>query len=401
MANKGKFIDRIPIIHAAGKSTEVAEDTVTSTLRECSLRDQTTSMKHDTNISKEDVSVPPSNVSPNKIVKEILNLPPQTECQELIEDLKDAPHETEKQVELTTQELVSPPEPPYKVIWDSHAMHERYKKTHDDFNPSERISRGYDDHFDPAQKFEGKTQYDARGIWVRCACEWHSHEPIICVDRIQANFNERTKPQVGKVLSPNHNLDCVPKGHSFGRVKPESSDGISDLITNSNQSSCLFKRDFYKWLGSLNDLKLSLKHRSDEDFHFNDFCEKALHFDKNHTGWLPVDTFFELCMCHKLTFPKEDIESLMRIMNIIVDDKVEYGRFIEIINVNSPMFQIMEFHDIPKTSRYYVGPDQAATCDYMIMDSSGMHAAGLPSVHSDHFHISTKLAADEQEFEKI
>ncbi|XP_018569646.1 uncharacterized protein LOC108909721 [Anoplophora glabripennis] len=350
MANKGKFIDRSPIIQAAGKSSGAYEDTVSSSF----------------------------------------------------DDLRVTAHESfwEKEVEPTTQELVDSSKPPYKVIWDKRATHEKYKKTHDDFNPSERITRGYDDHFDPAQKFEGKTQYDARGIWVRCACEWHSHEPIISSDQIQANFNKRTKPQLGKVLAPNYNLDCVPKGHSFGRVKPKSSDGTSDLITDSNQSSCLFKQDFYKWLGSLNDLKLLLKHRSDEDFQFNDFCDKAQHFDKEETGWLPVDTFFELCMCHKLTFPKEDIESLMRILGVIVEDKVDYKRFIEIIDVDSPSFQIMEFHDIPKTSRYYVGPDQAATCDYMIMDSSGMHAAGLPSVHSDHFHISTKLAADEQEFEK-
>ncbi|XP_023310327.1 uncharacterized protein LOC111691539, partial [Anoplophora glabripennis] len=247
----------------------------------------------------------------------------------------------------------------------------------------------YNEHFDPTQRFGGKSRYDLRGIWVRCACDWHHKEAAVSANKIKANFIERTKPLLGKVLAPNHNVYCVPKGHRFGKVIPKPFYGISELLKDSNVTPCLFKRDFYKWLGSLNRLKLLLKQRSNKDLHLDDFYRTAMYFDKEKTGWLPIDTFYELCACQALTFPKEDIESLMKVLGVIVDDKIDYKRFIEMINIHSPSFEIMEFNDIPKESRYYLTTNQAASCDYLVMDNSGMRAAGVPSIRYDIQHPVT------------
>lgn len=34
----------------------------------------------------------------------------------------------------------------------------------------------------------------------------------------------------------------------------------------------------------------------------------------------------------------------MKVISVIVDDKIDYMRFIDIININTPPFQIMEFN---------------------------------------------------------
>lgn len=60
----------------------------------------------------------------------------------------------------------------------------------------------YSDQFDPSQRFGSKTIFDPRGIWVKCACEWHNNEPTFFAKKIQADFIERTKPHVGKTLAP-------------------------------------------------------------------------------------------------------------------------------------------------------------------------------------------------------
>lgn len=44
--------------------------------------------------------------------------------------------------ETKVKDLINPPKTPYEVLWDSQVAHEWYRKTHNDYNPSEQISRG-------------------------------------------------------------------------------------------------------------------------------------------------------------------------------------------------------------------------------------------------------------------
>lgn len=78
----------------------------------------------------------------------------------------------------------------------------------------------------------------------------------------------------------NHNINCVPKGHRFGKTTPSPFYGVLELMRDASVSPCLFKRDFYKWLGSLNKLKVAMKNRSNKDFQFDDFYKRSLYLDK-------------------------------------------------------------------------------------------------------------------------
>ncbi|KAJ8930390.1 hypothetical protein NQ314_016817 [Rhamnusium bicolor] len=350
--NFGRFIDRSPIICAAGKSTGIPKETVGSTLREYSLEDRITAIKHDAKIwtEPEDIFVVPRELPPIRNfafqgtqtqIRPLINPPVKTRFQEMINDLKE-----------TT----------YDSYWNKQDGKDPYN---------------------PDKQFGSKTPYDPRGVWVRCACDWHKKEPVIHSSKIQANYFDRVKSEIGKSLTPHHNIECVPKGHSFGRPAGRPLFDLEELLKDPNCPPCIFKRDFYKWMASFNRFRFKMKERSNKDFNYDDFYKRALYWDKQETGYLPIEVFYDLCACEHITYQKEDIESLLKILQIIVDDKINYKKFIDIINVNKPPITMMPFNDVPKHAQYYLTTNQAASCDYLIINNTGMPAAGTPSIRHD------------------
>lgn len=51
-------------------------------------------------------------------------------------------------------------------------------------------------------------------------------------------------------------------------------------------------------------------------------------------GSIPMKQFYELCSRFKINFDKEDIEALLKLLNIIVDEKINYSYFIDLISRN-------------------------------------------------------------------
>ncbi|KAJ8930392.1 hypothetical protein NQ314_016819 [Rhamnusium bicolor] len=224
-------------------------------------------------------------------------------------------------------------------MWDHQVGHERYRTTHDDYNApiQEEKGDGILSMHDKCSEASGK--YDSHGIWVRCACDWHKKEKEERSTEIEADHVNRSKPQLGKSLSP---------------------------------------RDFYKWMAALNKCRNTLKERGDQDFYFKEFFEKSSKLDKEKTGLLPIDVFYDICAQENVTFHKEEIESLLKVLKIVVGDKINYGRFIEIIDVNKPTIDIVPFHDLPKHNQHYVTSNQAAR-DYLITNRAELRPAGKPS----------------------
>nr|CAI5834934.1 unnamed protein product [Callosobruchus analis] len=424
--NAGKFIDRSPIICAAGKPSGDPKKvlTVEDTLKEYKVVDAITALEHNAHIWREEPFKPPLELPPIRNpcflgtkteIKQCMDLPVRNRFQELIADLKETTYDSywNKQVgkvrdptqglpkgmiplevtmgtpsvrDIPLKELVNPPKTPYEVLWDSQVGHEMYRKTHNDYNPSEQVNRGYKSPpFFPDKCFGKKTRYDARGIWVRCCCDWHQKEPVVHASKIQANYLDRNRPQLGKPLAPNQNIKRVPEGHRFGKRSESEIFGVETLLRDPGSDPCLFKREYYRWLMALNKFRLKIKERRVEGFSFNDFLKRVLYWDKEKTGILPIDTFYEVCACHDLTFPKEPMENLMSFLRIIQNDKIDYRRFIDLIDLNSsgPPIQLKPFSDVSPQNLYFVTTSQAASCDYLIIDNSAKSVAGIPSVRSD------------------
>ncbi|KAG5893704.1 hypothetical protein JTB14_017811 [Gonioctena quinquepunctata] len=420
--NEGKFTDRSPIICPAGKPSGTSKDNVATTLMEYDLEDKVSALKHNANIWGENSFKPPLELPPIQNpsfrgtmteIKPLLNPPVQTRYQTLLEDLKDTTYNSywhkplgkgrdqvpglPKGMILTevtfgkpservtpAKDLVNPPKTPYEVLRDSQVAHEMYKKTHNDYNPAEQVERGYrSPPFNKDKCFGVTSKYDYRGIWVRCACDWHVKEQVVHVSKTQADYLDRVRHQLGKPLAPNHNIDCVPKGHTFGDRAERAFYGVEDLMKDNQYQPCVFKRDFYKWISTLNKFRLQMKSRRKNGFDFDEFYKKSLYWDKKKTGFLPIDTFYELCSCDHITFPKEDIETLLKVMEIMVEDKIKYKKFIDLIDPNKINIHLVPIKDIPEKSLHYVTTNQAASCDYLIIDNSDMPVAGIPSIRSD------------------
>ncbi|KAJ8930391.1 hypothetical protein NQ314_016818 [Rhamnusium bicolor] len=378
-ANFGKFIDRSPQICAAGMSSgQLDKDSVGAYFKEKPLEDSITDTC-DEELQTEDVLEPPQliqNISleeteeGTQIKVLLVESPPVQEfSKELMVELNESEPKSfsHREDDDSVNELMHPPRTPYQVIWDRQVGHESVgiRSVHD-------------------KCFEASGKYDSHGIWVRCTCDWHKMDAEERSIKIEADHVNRSKPQLGKALSLNHishNIDSIPKGNSFG-TQSQASYGMEELLKDSDCPPCVFRRDFYKWMAALNKCRNTLRERTDRDFNFKEFFEKSSKLDKEKTGFLPIDVFYDVCAQEHVTFHKEEIESLLKVLKIIVDDKINYGRFIEIIDVNKPTIDIVPFHDLPEHNQYYVTSNQAAR-DYLIKSKAELPPAGMTSTDDD------------------
>lgn len=52
-------------------------------------------------------------------------------------------------------------------------------------------------------------------------------------------------------------------------------------------------------------------------------------------GFVPFKVFHELCTCYQITYNKEHLEELLKLLNLIVDDQINYEQFFDLINTNA------------------------------------------------------------------
>lgn len=93
--------------------------------------------------------------------------------------------------------------------------------------------------------------------------------------------NEQSKPRIilfTFLFRSNKNIDCVPKGHVFGKKSERPLFGMKELLCESQP--CLFKRDFGDWMAHLNHLRLYVKKRKGFGFKFEDLFDSLLYYDK-------------------------------------------------------------------------------------------------------------------------
>lgn len=420
---KGKFIDRNVLICAAGK-TFGGEESVAACLQDYRLESQVDAVLHERGVYEHK---PTMNYKLPKLrnfrhagiyteAMQAVKLPAKTRYETLINDLKETSYESYwnklegrsqdpiaglpagmdpilttygKPTDRTTsvKELVNPPKSTYQVLWDSQVGHDMYIKTHNDYNPGEQTHRGYlKPAFNANKRFGKRCYYDERGIWVKCACNWCNTNPITASNSIQADVKARTQPQLGQVLSPNNNITAVSKGHMFG-TRARDFYGVEELLKDANCSPCMFKRDFHQWMVYLNQLRIFLKKRFNKfNFSLPDFHDHITHYDKQHTGWVPLKLFYEVCECDGLKYQYKCLEPFFQFCGVIENENINYNDFVYLVDLNKSVPEIIKIEDIPEGSKYYLSTQQSAHCDAMSMDNSGMRVAGVGSVRYDRLY---------------
>lgn len=78
----------------------------------------------------------------------------------------------------------------------------------------------------------------------------------------------------------NQNIACVPVGHTFGDPTKRACHGVEDLLKDPNVEPCFFKRDLYRWMSSLNKLRILMRKRASQGLNMDSFHNRALYFDK-------------------------------------------------------------------------------------------------------------------------
>ncbi|KAH0810018.1 hypothetical protein GEV33_012773 [Tenebrio molitor] len=420
-SNQNKFIDRTPRILAAGKLSDNLGNSVANCLREYSIDDAAKALKLVANIDEnENKTKYRTEPYKNKIrkgiytdIRPILQPKVKTRYQTLINELKETSYESHwnkvvgkgrdpipglprglNPLEVTfgvqsnkdesVKELVNPSKGVYQVLSESQVGHEWYKKSHNDYNVGEKICRNYlTPAFDSAKRFGEKSKYDARGIWVRCACTWHQNEPVVITSKIQADFLNKTRSRLGECLTPNNIAENLPKGFVFGKSYKRELYGVEELLRDSDCPPCQFKRDLKCWLTSFNKLRIYLNIRDHSEFTLNDVCKRLLYYDADKSGCLPLETFYQVCACYQFTFDKDNLEPLLRLLSIICDNKINYTKFFDIVNCKTAPLELVKIEDVPERNQYYITSSQAACCDYLIINNADSPAAGIPSIRYD------------------
>ncbi|KAJ3655579.1 hypothetical protein Zmor_014702 [Zophobas morio] len=420
-SNKHKFIDRTPLILAAGKRSNDTEDSVANCLKNYSIADTSEALKYVANMD-EKKNKPQFETEKYKNtmrkgifteIKPILQPKVKTRYQSLINELKETTYESHwnkvlgkgrdpipglpkglNPLEVTfgiqsnkdesVKELINPSKGVYQILTESQIGHDLYKKSHNNYNAGERICRNYlTPAFDSTKRFGEHSRYDPRGIWVRCACTWHQNEPVVFVNKIQADFLNRTRSRLGECLTPNNIKKQLPENFVFGKPYKRELYRIEELLKDSNCPPCEFKRDLKRWLTSFNTLKTFIRRKVNIEFTLEDLCQRLLYYDKEKCGTLPLEVFYDVCACYHFLFDKENLEPFLQLLSIICNDRIEYKRFLDIVNYKKEPIQLMKLQDIPEQNQYYLTSSQAAVCDYVIINNVNSPTAGIPSIRND------------------
>ncbi|KAI4464278.1 ef-hand domain c-terminal containing protein [Holotrichia oblita] len=412
MSNKGKYIDRAPIICAAGLPCDRKEN-AKDCLQYYRIVDKIDAVKHDLHIEEKEKfpfhpqrSVNTRHPGIYIETKDLIRPKPVTRYETVINDLKETTFVSHwdqelgktrdsggafpegMDVENTTfdhgvAELVNPKKSHFEVLFDSQEYHDMYRKSHNDYNPSERIDRGYlKPAFDPDKRYGMTTIYDPKGIWVKCATTWHLNDPLETANVIQSDYAEKSKPILGKALSPNKNINKVPKDYRFGKSCVREMCGVLELLRDPTCHPCRIKRELYYWIASLNKLRDYIKRRRNKFIDLKEIQDKLVFYDKEKTGWLPVGTLIQICQCFNVWLDKNIIR-LATLLEIIRDDKIDYNEFLTLIDVNKPCPQLMTIKDVRTGNMYYTTTNMAAMEDRCFIDNSDMRPAGLPTIRTD------------------
>ncbi|XP_018333284.1 EF-hand domain-containing family member B-like [Agrilus planipennis] len=426
-ANEGKFSDTAPVICAAGK-VFVDPENVGTRMKNYPLDDKINALKHDATIFEEQrtpfIYRQPhlENTRHKGIYTEsraILRPPQTTSYQLFLNELREStydstwnkivgkPRDPFKGIpsglpskmdpvhkitlgkasvkDVPAGVLVNPPKSPRTVCCESHIGHDLYKKSHGDYYPAEQIDRGYKQPaYNPDKRYGIKTTYDPRGIWVKCASTWFDTKPVIPVHTSQAKVRERMKPQLGRYMEPCENNKSVPRGFMYGKPCKRELYGMEELLKDADRPPCIFKRDYHDWIEHLNQIRRNVKKRSNEfGFDLRSFKNRIAYYDKEATGWTSLEFLYEMCKCYKINFDHSLFEPLMELCGVLKNGRINYDTFIDLIDINKAVPELVKINDIPKKNQYYTTTYQAMHCDFLKTELSDKPPAGLPSVRFD------------------
>lgn len=401
--NRGLFVERDPRVCAAGLPTAQPDETVADSLQYYLLKDEADALLSDTIVpDKKPRPLPPLRhpIPLDKRhgglfcdVAQMINPPIQSKFQTLVEDVKntnfasywkrplgevkdpvpmlpegfDAEGTTfgkKTQFEGRLYDIVMP-KVPYPDKTPPSKKHGAQKNRNFCSPP-----------FDPDLCYGHRTNVNKSGIYAKC-CLTDDRKVLgngmrTVVNSIQSNFQDYHQPRVGTVLSPNDNITCVPKGYSFGILKPP--DNLPECLTFCEIDSAKY---FYrKCLKHYNTLRKCMSTRFLPTFYRN-FYLNLKYFDKEKTGWLPKEVVYNFCGTKLIRFDPAFIEPLLALWKAFDGSRIEYKIFARVLNHKQPPLDLPKIPDFPRECLNFLTTYQEMVMPGQEADKSLM--AGTPS----------------------
>ncbi|CAH0590228.1 unnamed protein product [Chrysodeixis includens] len=239
-----------------------------------------------------------------------------------------------------------------------------------------RTDRNYCRPFDPNDTFGVKCNPDYRGMATKCCLssnkvlgEGNSRHTLM--SSLDADRRNLKQPKLGTPCMPNNNINCVPPGFIFGKIEPHGDFvGLTTCKLNPERQFLL------DCLAHLNTLRKFLSKRLDPNF-FSHFYLQLKYIDNEKSGWLPKQVVYDQCTANFIRLTHASIEPLLEIWGAFDGSRIEYKKFVHIINFREPSPKLPKILDVSPDCLYF-------NTAYREMVKSGQAAdtklrAGVPS----------------------
>lgn len=370
--NKGMFIERDPKVCAAGVPSSQPEQSVKDCFKQYCLQDEVDALFRDSIVPPTKPRIlPPLRHQPRLDMRyagpfseatQLINPAVKTKFQTLVEDMKNTSYTSywKKVVGSVPDPVPTLPQgfdiagttlgmktPDcgrlYDVIMPTNPVPD---KTPVAKSPGYQTDRNYcKPSYNPNIIFGMKTPADRRGRYLKC-CMTDDRITLGALNKPissrQAEFLNDRQARLGLPLAPNNNINNVPPGFTFGKLKPP--DNLPECLTTCemNPSRDLFK----KCLGHLNTLRKCLKKRFQGSF-FNGLYLSFKYYDKNNSGWLPKETVYRYCSTKYIRFDTSLIEPILATWNAFDGRQIEYKTFVLMLNHTEPSPELPKVWDVP------------------------------------------------------
>lgn len=257
-------------------------------------------------------------------------------------------------------ELVLPKKSWADISAESQAAHDWYVFSHNDYYPSERKNRKYNDQFNPDYIFGCKNNIDFSGTKMKSLFT----DLKICpkrgpfINMTQKDFYDRRRPQLGTALKK-QGLNFGNKDENdlfFGHPRYSDKFGMKELLKDDRDSAInLQEDDFYEAFSYLRLIRKKISHLS--TFHINDLIKLFSISDKNKTNHLSWNEIFLMSKQLGLVLNMKFIEYMSKYYGITSEDdsQVNYrelGKLLQITVELPPLKRTNKSVDVASTTTY-------------------------------------------------
>ncbi|XP_047521244.1 EF-hand domain-containing family member B [Pieris napi] len=371
--NWGMFIERDPKICAAGLPSAQPDDKVSDSLKHYLLKDEVDALMSDAIFPPEPPRpLPPLRhpipldkrfAGPFGQVAQLINPPIKTKFQTLVDDFKDTAYTSYWNKPLAQVRDPVPMLPDgmdtfgttfgkktpfhgrlYDVVMPKNPLPDKTPRSKE---AGVQLDRVYcSPPYNGDVTFGHRTFVDKRGTYAKCCL---TDDRVVLgkggrtiLNTLQAKYLDANQPRIGNPITPNNNINNVPAGYAFGKLKPPDNLPACLSYCELNPERLFFK----KCLGHLNSLRKSLSKRFLPSF-FRDFYLNIKYYDKERSGWLPKKAVYDLCALRLIRFDSSLVEPLLSMWQAYDGENIEYKTFVHVINYREPSPDLLKVKDVP------------------------------------------------------